>query len=137
LKRRQATKLKHHATLCACVVCAGEAAAANAQSEHFSRQDTLQQGHLCQLPSSLQLQLQLLQCMHTIVQHLPADLPLPRGLGCALLEQLLLPASVLHQEVAHLQQPERLLGLWIQQRQHLSMQVSLRGCARCLTVLDV
>jgi hypothetical protein len=84
----------------------------------------LQQEHLCQLPSSLQLQLQLLQCMHVIVQHLPADLPMPRSLGYALLEQLLLPPSVLQQEVAHLQQPERLLSLWTAQHQQLSMQVS-------------
>jgi hypothetical protein len=73
--------------------------------------------------------------MHTIVQHLPADLLLPPGLGYALLEQLLLPASVLQQEVAHLQQPQRVLGLWTQQQQQSSMQVSLCGCAGCCDAL--
>lgn len=103
---------------------AGHLAGAAAQSQPPCKQEPPLQEQLQKLPQPLQLQAHLLQCMHLIVQQLPADAPLPRSLGHALLEHLLLPRSLLQQQLGQSQQSEQALELWAQQQQHLSMQVS-------------
>jgi hypothetical protein len=113
---------------------AGQLSGAPAQSQLPDKQEEPVDEQLHKLPPLLQLQSHLLQCMHLIVQHLQAGIQLPRSLGHALLEHLLLPRHLLQQELAQSQDSEQALDLWMQWQQHLSMQVSRRQLCSSMVV---
>lgn len=79
---------------------------------------------LCGLPCEVQLQVQSLECLHMLVQQLPADYPLPAGLGCMLCQLLLSQSLMEHRTERQDQQHPQLLGQGVQRQRDVAVQVT-------------